>query len=147
MSRHKSRHRAVQVLYQCDLRGISSDEAVRNYYEGLYTEESDEKPARDSFMEELVSGTLGRRTKIDEAIERHADRWRLGRIAAVDRNILRLAAFELMQNRLPAPIVIDEALELVRRFSGAESVAFMNGVLDAIRKELSTSASHSPAGE
>lgn len=145
MSRHRSRHRAVQLLYQCDLRGISTEEAVRNYYEGLYSEESEERPDRDDFMEELVRDTLQRRTKIDEIIERHADRWRMGRLAAVDRNILRLAVWELMQNKLPAPIVIDEALELARRFSGPDSTAFMNGVLDAVRKELSTSGSDSPA--
>lgn len=136
MSRHRSRHRAVQILYQCDIRGIAPEEAVRNYYGGLYTEEAEETPGRDRFMEELVDGTFDRRPAIDAQIEQHSEHWRVERMPAVDRNILRLAVFELMQGKLPAPVVIDEALELARRFSGQESVAFMNGVLDAIRKKL-----------
>jgi len=136
MSRHRSRHRAVQILYQCDVRGIAPEEAVRNYYGGLYSEEAEEKPGRDKFMEDLVDGTFERRPEIDAYIEQHSEHWRVERMPAVDRNILRLAVFELLSGSLPAPVVIDEALELARRFSGQESVAFMNGVLDAIRKKL-----------
>ena len=136
MSRHRSRHRAVQILYQCDVRGIAPEEAARNYYDGLYSEETDEAPERDKFMEELVDGTFDRRPEIDQYIEQHSEHWRVERMPAVDRNILRLAIYELLKAELPAPVVIDEALELARRFSGKESVAFMNGVLDAIRKKL-----------
>ena len=139
MSRHRSRHRAVQILYQCDVRGIAPEEAVRNYYGGLYSEETEDKPGRDKFMEDLVDGTFDRRPEIDAYIEEHSEHWRVERMPAVDRNILRLAIFELLSGKLPAPIVIDEALELARRFSGPESVAFMNGVLDAIRKKLPSS--------
>lgn len=139
MSRHRSRHRAVQILYQCDVRGIAPEEAVRNYYGGLYSEEAEDKPGRDKFMEDLVDGTFDRRPEIDAYIEQHSEHWRVERMPAVDRNILRLAIFELLSGTLPAPIVIDEALELARRFSGPESVAFMNGVLDAIRKKLPSS--------
>lgn len=139
MSRHRSRHRAVQILYQCDVRGIAPEEAVRNYYGGLYSEEAEDKPGRDKFMEDLVDGTFNRRPEIDAYIEQHSEHWRVERMPAVDRNILRLAIFELLSGKLPAPIVIDEALELARRFSGPESVAFMNGVLDAIRKKLPSS--------
>jgi N utilization substance protein B len=140
MSRHRSRHRAVQILFQCDVRGIAPEEAVRHYYTSLYSEESEEKPGRDTFMEELVDGTATRRDEIDAQIERHSEHWRVGRMAAVDRNILRLAVFELLQKKLPSPVIIDEALELARRFSGEESVGFINGVLDAIRRELSITA-------
>ena len=136
MSRHRSRHRAVQILYQCDVRGIAPEEAVRNYYGGLFSEEAEEKPGRDKFMEDLVDGTFERRPEIDAHIEQHSEHWRVERMPAVDRNILRLAVFELLNGKLPAPVVIDEALELARRFSGQESVAFMNGVLDAIRRKL-----------
>ena len=136
MSRHRSRHRAVQILYQCDVRGISPEEAVRNYYGGLYSEEAEEKPGRDKFMEDLVDGTFERRPEIDAHIQQHSEHWRVERMPAVDRNILRLAVYELLNGKLPPPVVIDEALELARRFSGQESVAFMNGVLDAVRKNL-----------
>lgn len=136
MSRHRSRHRAVQVLYQCDLRKIEPDEAIRNYYGGLYSEEAEEMPEPDEFMEELVRGAIARLSDIDGQIERNSEHWRMERMPAVDRNILRMAVYELITAQLPPAVVIDEALELARRFSGKESVAFLNGVLDAIRKDL-----------
>jgi N utilization substance protein B len=87
-------------------------------------------------MEELVRGAMARLSEIDERIERHSQNWRVDRMAAVDRNILRMASYELLSARLPPAVVIDEALELARRFSGNESVPFLNGVLDAMRKDL-----------
>ena len=136
MSRHRSRHRAVQVLYQCDVRKIAPQEAIRAYYGGLYSEETEETPEPDEFMEELVQGAMQRLGEIDQRIERYSENWRMERMPAVDRNILRMAVYELISAKLPAAVVIDEALELARRFSGKESVAFLNGVLDAIRKDL-----------
>lgn len=135
-ARHRSRHRAVQILYQCDLRGIDGSEAIRHFYEGLYSEEHDERPSEDEFMESLVCGTLAARDEIDERIARLSAHWRIERMSAVDRNILRLAIFEMQQRGSPAPVVIDEALQLARRFSGEDSVAFINGVLDAARRDL-----------
>jgi transcription antitermination protein NusB len=120
MSRHRSRERAVQVLFQVDVRSISPAEAIHNYYDSLYSEENEDRPERDDFMEELVYGTVARREE---------------RMPAVDRNILRLAAFELGLGKLPAAVIIDEAVSIAKRFSADESVAFMNAVLDAIRKE------------
>jgi transcription antitermination protein NusB len=137
-ARHRSRHRAVQILYQCDLRGLAPDEAIQNFYGGLYTEESSEKPEPDAFMEELVRGTLAARSDIDTRIEEFSEHWRIERMSAVDRNILRLAIFEMMEGSNPPAVIIDEALELARRFSGVESVKFINGVLDAVRKKIST---------
>jgi N utilization substance protein B len=134
-ARHRSRHRAVQILYQCDLRDLAPEEAIRNFYEGLYSEETEEPPADDSFMEELVRGTLENREEIDKRIEEFSAHWRLERMSAVDRNILRLAIYELIEHQNPPAVIIDEALELARRFSGDESVAFINGVLDAVHKK------------
>jgi len=134
-ARHRSRHRAVQILYQCDLRDLAPDEAILNFYEGLYSEESEEPPAHDAFMEELVRGTLAHREEIDRRIEEFSAHWRLERMSAVDRNILRLAIYELIEHKNPPAVIIDEALELARRFSGDESVAFINGVLDAVHKK------------
>ena len=82
-------------------------------------------------MEELVRGTVANAESIDKQIEAKAQHWRLSRMAVVDRNILRLAIYELKQNAVPAPVMIDEALELARQFSNDESLSFINGVLDA----------------
>lgn len=146
MSRHRSRHRAVQVLYQTDVRGIGPEEAIRNYYGGLYTgeaaadaeeESAPEGSLTDTFMEDLVHGVGRRRGEIDGLLQRVSANWRVERMPAVDRNILRLAVFEMLDGKLPPPVVIDEALELARRFSGDESVSFVNGVLDGVRRSLS----------
>ena len=134
-ARHRSRRRALQVLFEWDMRGEPVDQAISNYYNTLYSEESETKLKPDRFMEELVRGTVEKAPQIDAQIQAKAEHWRLERMPVVDRNILRLAIFELMQNATPAPIVIDEALELARQFSGDESMSFINGVLDAIRRQ------------
>ena len=86
-------------------------------------------------MDRLVTGAVKHVEDIDERITRHAEHWRIERMPAVDRNILRLAVYEMLHGGTPAPVVIDEALELARRYSNEESVQFINGVLDAIRRE------------
>lgn len=136
-SRRQSRHRAIQILYQSDIRGLPAEEAIASFYDTLYSEENPERPERDEFMEELVKGTSARTDSIDPHIKRHSEHWRLERMPAVDRNIMRMAIFELMSAELPPPVIIDEALDLARRFSGDQAVSFINGVLDAVRKELS----------
>lgn len=135
-ARHRSRHRAVQILYQCDLRDLSADEAMANFYGGLFSEEHDKDPGRDPFMETLVRGAINRKAELDERISRLSAHWRMERMSAVDRNILRLAVYELLEKANPPAVIIDEALELARRFSGNDSVGFINGVLDSVRKEL-----------
>ena len=138
-SRRTSRHRAVQVLYQCDMRSLDPEHAISAFYGGLYSEENQERPERDAFMETLVHGAMRARAEIDERIAKYSERWRIERMPAVDRNVLRMAVFEMMEAQTPPAIVIDEAIELARRFSGEESVPFINGVLDSIRKELEKS--------
>lgn len=136
MSRHRSRYRAVQILYQTDLRELGPEQAILGWYETLYSEENEEKPERDSFMEELVRSTYDRRAAIDELLEKHSANWKVDRMPVVDRNLLRVAVYELMQGQTPPAIVIDEALEVARRLCGDESVAFINGVLDAVKRGL-----------
>jgi N utilization substance protein B len=92
-------------------------------------------------MEALVNGALRAKPDIDERISKYSERWRLERMPAVDRNILRMAIYEMMQGQTPAPVIIDEAIELARRFSGEESAPFVNGVLDSVRKDLEGEAS------
>lgn len=135
MSRHRSRYRAVQILYQVDMRDLAPEEAMGAYYEGLYSEEHEERPERDEFMEELVVGTCAKRAEIDAQIEKHSDNWKIERMPAVDRNLIRLAVYELLTGTAAA-VAIDEAVELAKRLSGEESMPFVNGVLDAVRKDL-----------
>lgn len=134
-ARHRSRKRALQVLFEWDMRGEPIDRAIAHYYDTLYSEESETKPKPDRFMEELARGTVAQAVEIDKQIEAKSEHWRLERMPVVDRNILRLAIFELTQQAVPAPVIIDEALELARRFSGDESLSFINGVLDAIHRQ------------
>jgi N utilization substance protein B len=140
-SRHESRERALQMLFLWDQTGQSPEKVIAGYWGGLLSEDmpGEAKPARravDEFANELFVGAARRAAESDKLIQAHAEHWRLERMPAVDRNILRLAVFELLEQRTPAPVVIDEALEVARRFSGAESVQFINGVLDAIHKAL-----------
>lgn len=144
-SRHRSRQRAVQLLYQWDMRQQPVDEAIHAFYDSLYSSEEHTKdepakesprPERDVFMEQLVHGAAKEAPSLDELITKHAANWRIERMPAVDRNILRLAIYEMKTVGTPGPIVIDEALQLARRFAGDESISFLNGVLDAVRLEL-----------
>jgi N utilization substance protein B len=134
-SRHRSRERALQILFQVDIRRQPVEAAVAAYYETLYSEENKARPEPDPFMERLIQGTVERTPAIDQRIASHSEHWRLERMPVVDRNILRLAIYEMDEGLSPAAVVINEAIELARRFSGEESVAFVNGVLDAIRRE------------
>jgi len=134
-ARHRSRKRALQVLFEWDMRRESIERAIAHYYDTLYSEESEKKPKPDKFMEELARGTVAQAAEIDKQIEAKSEHWRLERMPVVDRNILRLAIFEMTQQAVPAPVIIDEALELARRFSGDESLSFINGVLDAVRRQ------------
>ena len=125
------------MLFEWDLRRTSLDEISRNYYGSLLiSEDSLSKPRPDEFANNLLRGVTGEIAGIDELITRHAENWRLERMPAVDRNVLRIAVYEMLRTETPAVVVIDEALELARRFAGEESVQFVNGVLDAVRREL-----------
>ncbi len=132
-SRRRSRQRALQILFQWDFRRQPADDLINAYYDTLYEEEH---PERDPFVAELVRGAVEYAAEVDERIVRHAEHWRMERMPAVDRNILRLAVYEMTRGGTPAAVAIDEALELARRFSSEESVQFINGVLDAIHREL-----------
>jgi N utilization substance protein B len=135
-ARHRSRQRALQVMFLWDLRRQPIQEAISAYYETLSSEEDDPQPIPpDPFMEILVRGASSAAPEIDLRIASKSEHWRLERMPVVDRNILRLAVFEMKEAGTPAPVVIDEALELARQFSGGESVAFINGVLDAVHRD------------
>jgi len=134
-ARHRSRQRALQVLYQCDMNKQPVEQAISSFYDTQSTEEEEPGlPGRDEFMEELAKGASEMASDIDHRIAEKSEHWRLERMPIVDRNILRLAIYEMSRQETPAAVVIDEALELARQFSGEESVSFINGILDAVHK-------------
>jgi N utilization substance protein B len=132
-TRRKSRELAMQMLFQGDL-GKQTPEQVRKTF-WLAREESDAEVR--SFAEDLYRMATVRSQEIDALIVQHLVNWRLERMPGVDRNVLRLAAAEMLGFKgTPFPIVINEALEIARRYSAPESVSFLNGVLDAMAKDL-----------
>ena len=131
-ARHCSRQRALQVMYLWDIGKQPMEDALNSFYATLGSDDEPAPTAQDPFMEELVRGASSRSEDIDRRIAAKSEHWRLDRMPAVDRNILRLAVYEMSELQTPAAVVIDEALELARQFSGDESVAFVNGVLDAV---------------
>ena len=123
-------------MFLWDLRKQTVEEALASFYETLASEEEAPQAASpDEFMETLVHGAVEKAPQIDQRIAAKSEHWRLDRMPAVDRNILRLAIYEMTDVGTPPAVVIDEALELARQFSGDESVSFINGVLDAVHRE------------
>jgi N utilization substance protein B len=124
------------VLFLLDVRKQPVEDALRSYYDSLCRDERETEEKSivrpDRFMEQLVEGAAAASEAIDRRISEHSQHWRLERMPAVDRNILRLAIYEMTEGLTPAPVVINEALELAKRFSGDDSAAFINGILDAV---------------
>jgi transcription antitermination protein NusB len=129
-ARRKARELALQMLYEHDVSGTEPTEMFRR------SDEMQKSPeGMQDFTRRLVNGTLLHRNDLDEIISRQADHWRLARMPVVDRNILRLALFELLHEpETPRPVVIDEALEIAKRFSTPKSSQFINGILDGVLK-------------
>lgn len=144
-SRHKAREYALQMLYQAETAGVPMEEVAAHFWGDGDAPE----PVR-AFAERLARGTAAARGEIDALLAESLANWRLERLAIVDRNVLRLAVYEfLRETETPPIVVIDEAIEIAKRFGGEESGQFVNGILDALRKKLGTEvAAHSDqAGE
>jgi N utilization substance protein B len=134
-SRRKAREAALQVLFACEAHGPLDPATVARTYEEVLREFSLPTRAAER-ARELALGVAENCKAIDERVAQASERWRVSRLAGVDRNVLRIAAFELMfETATPVEVVIDEAIEIARRFSSEPSPAFVNGVLDAIAKE------------
>lgn len=132
-TRRKSRELALQMLFQADMGRQSAAEVRRTFWAERNNVAADVR----GFAEEIFRAALERGADIDALIERHAEHWRMDRMAAVDRNIMREAVAELLgYPTTPRAVVINEALEIARKFSSPESVQFINGVLDSIGREL-----------
>lgn len=147
--RHQAREMAIQMLYQNELGGSPVEEIFRSFDLDSLQEETEtpaageerdlpaasRAQAEESFRraKELVKGTLEQRQRIDELIRLQADNWRLERMPTIDRNILRLAIFEMLSDpSVPRVVVVDEAIELAKKFGSEDSGRFVNGLLDGI---------------
>jgi transcription antitermination factor NusB len=130
MKRRRSREYALQVLFQLDMTGSEFNEDVWNeFWEGNEEEDAEVK----NFTHELVKNTRDHLHEIDEIIKKAAEHWSIDRMAVIDRNILRAAAYELIYRKdIPPSVAINEALEIAKKYSTEESAPFINGILDRI---------------
>src|SRR5713226_3876729 len=136
-TRRKSRELALQMLFQADLGKQSPDEVRKTFWRGR----GDVGDDVQGFAEDIFRVACDRSPDIDKMIEEHAENWRMDRMAAVDRNILRASVAELMGfPSTPRAVIINEAIEIARKFSSPESVQFINGVLDSVGKEIEAGA-------
>jgi N utilization substance protein B len=132
-TRRKSRELALQMLFQADLGGQRAEEVRKTFWKGR----GEVAAEVQGFAEDIFRVAQDRAADIDKLIEAHAENWRMDRMAAVDRNILRAAVAELLGfPKTPGAVVINEAIEIARKFSSPESAQFINGVLDSVRKEI-----------
>ena len=130
--RRRSREFALQVLYQLE---ITKQDALRTLAQ--FQENFSEGVERDDFVERLVLGVSEHRKEIDRLIERYSENWRLDRMNMIDRNILRMAAFELLYcEDIPPKVTLNEAIDLGKRYGTDESGSFINGILDRIQNEV-----------
>jgi N utilization substance protein B len=125
---------AVEVLYGADVRGADPADLLAD------------RDDADAYAAHLVEEVTRRRAAIDDVLAEHSRDWRPERMSAVDRNVLRVGVLELLEADVPAPAVIDEAVEIAKRFSGAEAGRFVNGVLEAVRQKLGGGGSEGGGG-
>jgi N utilization substance protein B len=130
--RQASRQAALQVLFALDVGPAGAP--VEQVFERV-SDNFDLPEGARAFAKQLVCGVIGEREAIDAALARVSRHWRLPRMAAVDRNVLRLGAYEILHSDAPAAVAIDQAVELARRFGAEGSPSFVNGVLDAVARE------------
>jgi transcription antitermination protein NusB len=140
--RRKARELALQLLYQWELRG----EAPEKVEAAFWVEARAAQRTRE-FAHRLFAGAAAVAPELDALIEGHATNWRLDRMSAIDRNILRLATFELRFATAPVRVVLDEAVELAKKFSDDAAPGFVNGVLDAISKDEKRNSFPKPRDE
>ncbi|HVS22067.1 MAG TPA: transcription antitermination factor NusB [Pyrinomonadaceae bacterium] len=133
-SRRKARECALQMLFAADVSNMRADDLVRTFWSELADGELE--PQAREFATRLATGALANLAEVDERIRSRAEHWRISRMALVDRNVLRLAVYEFLHEPTPRTVTINEALEIARRFSTYEATQFINGILDAIKRDL-----------
>jgi N utilization substance protein B len=129
--RRKSREFALQMLFEWDMTRRKPSLVEQNFWKQARAADSTRK-----FADQLFEGAVSAADASDKTVEKLSENWKLERLAAVDRSILRLAIYELRFGTAPVKVVIDEALELAKKFSSADSPAFLNGILDAASKNV-----------
>ncbi|HCJ65752.1 MAG TPA: transcription antitermination factor NusB [Elusimicrobia bacterium] len=130
--RRVAREATITILYLMDIGGLPLKEASLSFWR-----ENDAPKSVKEFANLLTEGTKNNLSKIDKLISQHAQNWELKRMASIDRTILRMATFELInQLDTPANVIIDEAIEIAKKYSTAESGKFVNGILDKIKEEV-----------
>ena len=122
------------MLFAADVAQTAPDDLVKTYWAELG--ETDIEDSAREFATRLAVGTLAHTNELDERIRVRAEHWRIARMAIVDRNILRLAVYEFLHETTPRTVAINEALEIARRFSTYEATQFINGILDAIKRDM-----------
>jgi N utilization substance protein B len=128
-SRSRCREWALQFLYQAEFSGAPRSEAVEGFWRHFH-----QKGAAPAYLRELVEGVASHQEELDAFIVRYSEHWRLSRMTIVDRNLLRLAIYELLyQPRIPPKVVINEAVEMAKRYGSEASGGFVNGILDQVR--------------
>lgn len=131
-ARRNGRKAALQMLFQMEASETTADDVIALFWRCFEAE-----PDGKAYADDIVRGVATKRTAIDEAISAASENWRIERMTRLDRNLLRLGTFELMQLRdVPSPVILDEAVELAKEFGTAESSAFVNGVLARIARDL-----------
>ncbi|EIJ78815.1 transcription antitermination protein NusB [Bacillus methanolicus PB1] len=129
MKRRTAREKALQALFQIDVSNAEPDAAIEHVLEDGHG---------DEYLTRLVDGTVQYRDEIDETIKKHLEKWKLERLANVDRNLLRMAVFELKycRDEVPANVVLDEAIEIAKIYGDEQSSRFINGVLSKVKDSL-----------
>ena len=141
--RTRARELALQFLYQLDLRGPD----LLSEAKGFFRAEEEDKSARE-FALQLVEGVAEHKDELDQEIRGVAQNWEIARMAVIDRNVLRMAAFELLHCAdIPPKVAINEAIELGKRYSTQNSGAFINGILDKIKERARPASGARPAAE
>ena len=136
--RRRARECALQMLFQIDLTGTTPPDVFATFWTGQETGEDVR-----AFAERLVLGVAGELRALDRAIAVSATNWRIERMAVVDRNVLRMAVYELLHDpATPAPVVIDEAIEVAKKFGSEDSGSFINGILDNVRRRVERGELH-----
>ena len=131
MKRRKAREHALQILFQLDIRQEKPSAVVLKRFWAEYEPDDEVK----AFAEEIIKGTYKHRVEIDKLLHQCAKNWSLDRMAVVDRNVLRMAVYEILHRMdIPTSVTINEAIEIARKFGTDESGAFVNGILDSVAR-------------
>jgi N utilization substance protein B len=144
MKRRDAREYALQFLYRIDFITISAENSnktkgisnIKDSLEVFWSDADEKDPDIKAFAEDIILGTIKNLKEIDPLIQKIAEKWKISRMASIDRNILRFAAYELLFRKdIPVAVTINEAIEIAKKYSTAESAAFINGILDKIANE------------